>query len=101
MDNKRVHINKERMIAHPDENTKAHYADWLRGIAHKPDREVMEHVANCEQCKAEILEVADIMDELEQIENARKRQTRLIIFRSAAALVAVIMVALIIQFLKP
>ena len=94
-------IAESGMKGHPDENAKALYVDWLRGIADKPHQDLLDHVADCEQCKSEILETAGLLDDLDQEAKQNKQQNRLLIIRSAAALFVVFIVAMMIQFLKP
>ena len=94
MDNNNTHI---------EQNSKAQYIDWLRGQGEKPDESVIEHVAECYECKEEILELSDILDK-EDVTIHKRQPTKLstkLIMRFAAVLIGVIVVVLAIEFLRP
>ena len=101
MSNRKNDIKSKKMVIHPDENAKARYVDWVRGKADQPDSDLLDHVSTCELCKSDILETAELLDEVEKEEKSRIRHTRLLVLRSAAAIAAVVITALLIQFLRP
>lgn len=48
----------------PDENEIAQYADYLCLGSETPPRLILNHMAECYECKVEILELCVIMDML-------------------------------------
>ncbi len=86
---------------HIDDNATAQYIDWLRNQGEKPDQDVVDHVSECESCRLEIMELADVLDhEDRKVNSSSKSNTLVLIIRAAAVLAAVLVVALAIQFLR-
>ena len=86
---------------HINANQTAAYIDWIRKEGKPPEKEVLEHVASCQACKQEILELAGVLDDLDQNEKKSGRQAWLNpLIRVAAVLAGVTIVALAIQFFR-
>ncbi len=86
---------------HIDENATAQYIDWIRNQGQKPDQDVVDHVSDCESCRSEIMELADVLDQEDRKISVSSKSYKLgPIIRAAAVLAAVLVVALAIQFLR-
>ncbi len=86
---------------HLNELDQAVYIDWLRKKGPTPQQTLLDHVGICEDCKAQIIAGADLMDVIEKEGLVIKKQRRLIFLRSVAAMIIIVLTALAIQFLRP
>jgi len=94
-------LHKPRdLITHPSEIDQARYVDWLRNQGPKPDEALLNHVATCEQCQSELIELAELGDTIDGEEKVKGPKRLSIVWRSAAAIVLVLLGALAIQFIK-
>jgi len=88
---------------HIDDNAKAAYVDWIRNDGPQPGESILDHVEACGICKRDILELAEILDKVDQVEkNEKSRNINLsIVLRAVAVLAGILAVAMLIQFLRP
>ena len=111
--------NKNRINPDPgrhlDENELAQYAEYLRGERDDVPGEVLLHVEECASCRAEVMEVADMVDltdDRRQMTDDRRQTTddrrpktdvrRLSsVIRLIASIAAVALIAWVIQQLRP
>lgn len=49
---------------HPDENELARYAEYLRHETDQVPQELIDHVASCSYCRAELMAISDMLDAL-------------------------------------
>lgn len=94
---------------HLTEDDLAAYADWLTHTKSEPSESIRDHVANCQHCRSEVMEIADIVRETERLGAMppANRSARIgrpgwnTIFRIAASVAAVFVLALLIQKFWP
>jgi hypothetical protein len=48
-----------------DENELVDYTDWLQYGAGKPDSRLIIHVEGCPDCRRNIMEICELMDQVE------------------------------------
>ncbi|MFO7616399.1 MAG: hypothetical protein R6V75_04040 [Bacteroidales bacterium] len=85
------------------------YAEFLRGGLVELPGELEQHVGSCSYCRQELMSVADLLDEVDQVEEEpvdyqSKKNTRapsfkkfLPLIRTAAALAAIVLISWVIQ----
>lgn len=88
---------------HIDNNAKGVYLDWINGYGPQPTQEVLDHVAHCEACRIELMELGDILSDKTDVakENKPARKFTYYFARIAAILIGVSLVVFLIQFLFP
>ena len=100
---------------HLDENGLAWYADFLRGDAGPVPERMVEHVAACAYCRAELMAITDLLDQLPDLveepyeplsapglkSQKTSRQQLAVWLRTVAALAAVGLLAWVVQRLLP
>lgn len=100
---------------HPDENELALYAEYLRNETGQIPEELMNHVASCSYCRAELMAITDLLDTLPDVAEeltqpvigyplsvtGRPRSSRLKWLRTAAAVAAIFLLAWVVQRLLP
>ncbi len=110
---------------HPDENELAQYAEFLRFETGSIPEELIAHVESCSYCRAELMAITDMLDELPDLDEVgsgqpavgsqqsavgsrqsavgsqQVRRSVISILRAAAAIAAVFLIAWIVQQTLP
>ena len=64
MNNKESYYKQESHSGHPDENELAQYAEYLRNENDGIPDDLKAHVESCSYCRAEIMAITDMLDEI-------------------------------------
>jgi hypothetical protein len=103
--------NYKESTGHPDANELAQYAEYLRNETEQVPAELIDHVASCAYCRAEVMAIADMLDVLPDIAgeplperisapspgSRRIRANGYRILRAVAAVAAVFLLAWVVQ----
>jgi len=103
--------NHNENSGHPDANELAQYAEYLRDETEEVPQELIDHVASCTYCRAEVMAITDMLDVLPDIAgepmpdsisapspgSGRIRSNAYRILRTAAAVAAMFLLAWVIQ----
>jgi hypothetical protein len=103
--------NHNENSGHPDANDLAQYAEYLRNETDQVPQELIDHVASCAYCRAEVMAITDLLDALPDVVeepipdsisapspgSGRIRSNGYRILRTAAAVAAMFLLAWIIQ----
>ncbi|TSA39176.1 MAG: hypothetical protein D4R64_00540 [Porphyromonadaceae bacterium] len=107
--------NSSNNSEHLDDNELAQYAEYLRHEAGQIPGKLIDHVASCGYCRAELMAITDLLDTLPDVAEeptnsvvgyplsvaGRQRSAKLIWLRTTAAIAAIFFLAWIVQRLLP